>query len=153
MARVRVEFIGFDENSAVLKAAPKQAERALKQGLWRAGQFIRRIIVDGIRSPPKTGRLYKRRSVTHQASAEGEWPAADTGNLMRGVQSKNVPNAIAVDIDSTSAYGPALEFKAPSEGGRPFMSRGYDEGEQGALEIIEDTVAAILPTDGKATRR
>lgn len=36
-----------------------------------------------IQNPPKTGRTYMHGKVVHQASAPGEAPASDTGNLAR----------------------------------------------------------------------
>lgn len=44
------------------------------------------ILRDGIRNPPKTGRIYKRRRGMHQASVnirEAEFPANDSGALYR----------------------------------------------------------------------
>lgn len=38
-----------------------------------------------MRDSPATGRIYKRGKTTHQASAPGEPPAPDTGDLLRHV--------------------------------------------------------------------
>jgi hypothetical protein len=41
---------------------------------------------------PKSGRTYKRGSKSHQASAPGEAPAIDTGNLVNSIEVKHPKN-------------------------------------------------------------
>lgn len=45
---------------------------------------VEAVLAEGTRlinNPPKTGKIYTRRGVKHQASAPGEAPAGDTGRL------------------------------------------------------------------------
>lgn len=142
--------VSLDDAALVreLQRAPERSKKLFRIALWKAAQLIRRFIVDGIRKPPKTGRWYKRgKSVKHRASAKGEWPAADTGNLMRGIQQNRAQEGAdeAVDIVSTAAQSAALEYKPPERGGRPFMSRGFDAKVEEATEVVKHELQNIFP--------
>lgn len=59
---------------------------------------------------PKSGRLYRRGSRTHQASAPGQAPAVDLGQLINSIQVENV-------TDLTSTIGTSVEYAMPLEFG------------------------------------
>lgn len=150
---VRCEIVDHDGLIPELERTPGEARRLLRLGLWGAAQIIRRAIVDGIRKGPKSGRIYKRgKGIVHRASAEGEYPAADTGKLMKSVQQVRV-NDHTVDVESDAAYAMPLEYKPPERGGRPFISRGFAEKVEEATAFIAATLQGIFPGDRKATRR
>lgn len=49
----------------------------------------------GMRSP-KSGRIYRRRGRLHRASAPGEYPAVDTGNLIASMKSHQRKNEVGI---------------------------------------------------------
>lgn len=59
---------------------------------------------------PKSGRLYRRGTGSHQASAPGQAPAVDMGGLINSIQVKTV-------TDLTSTVGTNLGYAAPLEFG------------------------------------
>ena len=70
----------------------------------------------------KTGRVYKRGNVLHQASAPGEAPAVDTGNLLNSGFVKRMGVA-DFGIGFSAKYGPILEeYK-----NRPFVGPSVEE--------------------------
>ncbi len=73
-----------------------------------------------IESGPKTGRLYKRGKKVHQASAPGEAPASDIGNLAASEYAKRIRQAFW-HVGFTAEYGLALEFGTPRILPRPFL--------------------------------
>lgn len=126
---------------------------------------------EGIANGPKTGRVYTTRFFTrgrgasrtvhaygsrppHQASARGQYPASDTGNLMRTIWS-DVYDELAVanlapgdvqlsinlsdlasaegqirgEVGCDAEYAVPLEYKDPGDGGRPFLRRAAAESE------------------------
>jgi hypothetical protein len=101
--------------------------RAMK-GVRGATLEAQRILqVDVLSSdPPRTGRLYRRgKDLFHQASAPGESPAPDTGQLRAG-------SSVAFLRDKTVAKGQVivngekaanLELGTEKIAARPFMSR------------------------------
>lgn len=78
-------------------------------------------------SKPGTGRIYRRRSVEHRASAKGQPPAPDTGHLRRSIQtsvSGSPPNIVGI-VATNVEYAPTLEFGdnrvAPRPAWRPVL--------------------------------
>ena len=60
----------------------------------------------GVYSPPKTGRLYKRKNGVHQASRAGEYPANETGRLAKSFRSRIAK--MEAEGGSTVFYGKFL---------------------------------------------
>lgn len=65
-----------------------------------------------------TGRIYRRGSVTHQASAPGEAPASDTGVLLNSIYHERTSPLTAI-AGSRLAYAAHLEFGTRNIGRRP----------------------------------
>lgn len=75
---------------------------------------------------PKSGRIYRRRTVVHQASAPGEAPAIDTGALARSVTHEigETADGFTLDIGPSVQSGRSetaahLEFGTSKMGARP----------------------------------
>lgn len=89
-------------------------------------ELLRGEIIDIIQSEPKlmknditvamnkphTGRLYQRRSITHQASAPGEAPAIDTGALVNSIEVRQ-SSPLASSVQSNQPQALALELGRP----------------------------------------
>jgi hypothetical protein len=65
-----------------------------------------------IQGGPKTGRQYRRKGgIIHQASAPGESPATDTGNLASDIfTTSGIGPTIRSEVNVGAEYGAALEF-------------------------------------------
>lgn len=90
--------MAVDWNDEAFKAA---VHRGAAAGLARWINLVDAKSVDLILNTKKTGRVYRRRGVEHQASAAGEPPASDTGRLV---------NSRRVEVDTENlrarlAYG------------------------------------------------
>ena len=120
------------KDNAAVKAAAQVLEAAIKRQL----------------SHPGSGRLYKHRSVTHQASAPGEPPAVDTGTLRRTIGQEVVEGVRRVG--SGQAYAAAQEFGHVYEHGvlepRPFMRPALAE----AKEEMNGAAVTALRVRGNA---
>ncbi len=73
-----------------------------------------------IQSGPKTGRLYKRGNVVHQASAPGEPPATDTGNLVNSGYARRQRRCLWW-VGFSAEYAAALECGTPRMLPRPYL--------------------------------
>ncbi len=129
-------------NGAAVLAAVRQG---VVTGLVRGTEAVRDDAVSRINNPPKTGRIYHRRGVAHQASAPGESPAADLGNLARNVQTSVDPAALTGNVNFGSKYAAGLEFGTPKIAPRPFA--------RPALAAKRDEIRGDLADEiGKALR-
>ncbi|MBI1188315.1 MAG: hypothetical protein GC206_13455 [Alphaproteobacteria bacterium] len=99
----------------------------------------------------------------HQASAPGEYPAADTGNLARSIYAaermevedsidEHAPETskglgegnISAWIEAEAEYAAPLEYKEPERGGRPFLRRALSETAEAIYEAIVRVLAGRL---------
>ena len=87
---------------------------------------VHETAVNGLQSGG-SGRVYEKTDPrrTHQASARGEYPATDTGNLVSRtfVEFGSDYGAVYTNV----WYGRALELRPPERGGRPWLTRAWGE--------------------------
>lgn len=166
--------ITLDGDEALIKrliGAGQRARTLAKEALEDSVDHVKNRAVEGIANGPKTGRVYTTYFFTrgtgaertihpigerppHQASAPHEYPAADTGNLMRSIWAEvedsmaglsldnlatqlsfnfadvaNAEEVIKGMVGSDAAYSVHLEYKDRTEGGRPFLRRAAAESE------------------------
>lgn len=96
-------------------ALTQRVEDAAFRGAVKGANRVRNEVLRLILRTPKTGRIYYRRGKAHQASAPGEAPASDTGNLVRGFVVTSDRKAMRAVLTSKTFYGPILEL---GRGGR-----------------------------------
>jgi phage gpG-like protein len=93
-----------------------------------AGKAVRETILDiegrtkAMMTGPKSGAYYERpNGRTHQASAPGEAPAVDTGNLINSIQTQMTGAMVGV-VYTNAEYAPVLEFGGARMAARPFFT-------------------------------
>ena len=100
----------------------KDLETPFREVIAGGAQLIRGQAIRSIQTGPKSGRIYEKYNPrrTHQASAPGQAPASDTGNLVSQiiVRPKN-PDEVAVE--SNALYSSFLEFGTSKMLARPFL--------------------------------
>ena len=102
-----------------LKRREKVAKKDIQGLIATATMDVRKTVVEGIQGPPKTGRTYTRRTVTHKASAAGEYPATDTGNLVSKISM--IVQPFLGKVTSSAEYSKHLEYGTTYMQARPFM--------------------------------
>ena len=77
----------------------------------------------------KSGKTYRRGGVVHQASAEGEAPATDTGFLVSNIthQFAKIGKTMASKVLSKANYSEFLEFGTRNMGARPFLQPALEK--------------------------
>lgn len=167
---MRITLDGDEALIARLLQMGDRGHKLFKEATEDCTDHVRNRAVEGIANGPKSGRIYthhfftrgtgpdrvlmrgRQRARPHQASARGEYPAADTGNLMRTIwaEVEDSLQQLALDTAGTAlnwsawgeaegqikgmvgcdaAYGVHLEYKDPTDGGRPFMRKALAESE------------------------
>ena len=110
-----------------LGSSLKKTQRAVTMSTL----VVRDTAVISIARGKKTGKLYKRGAVVHQASGPNEAPATDTGYLVNQISTdvKTVGKTVIGQIISAAPYSRHLEFgtqamlnpKDGDGGPRPFL--------------------------------
>lgn len=95
--------------------------QAAMLGVVRGTEAVHQEAVRLIQAGPKSGRAYRRRGVLHQASAPGEPPASDTGNLAQMSGTRYEPNQLTGVVSFNARYAAALEFGSIRVEPRPFL--------------------------------
>jgi HK97 gp10 family phage protein len=110
---------------------------AIMRGVIAGAELVRSEAVESIIRGKKSGRTYRRRGVTHVASAPGEPPAADTGTLHNSI--KVTPNFTRLQavVNAGASYAKALEYGTPRMDPRPFMRPALNNN----LTAIEIAIA------------
>lgn len=105
-------------NTAALEA---RANRAAMRGIVRATEMLREEIITLILDTPKTGRIYTRRGVAHQASAPGEPPAVDRGEHLNSIRTEYDTSRLAGRVVISAAHALPLEYGTQKMAPRPVM--------------------------------
>lgn len=78
---------------------------------------------ESIQRGSRSGILYTRRSITHRASAAGEFPKSDTGSLVANITSEFSFNGLESTVGSRIAapHGFYLEYGTSKMAPRPWL--------------------------------
>lgn len=99
-------------------------ENVMQEALEMSGKKVQREAKILINTSTPTGRMYGK----HRASAAGQPPATDTGNLVRNINVKKERNLVKVGIlDQKAIYGAYLEFGTSKMGARPWLKPATDK--------------------------
>jgi hypothetical protein len=123
-------------------------ERAASQGVALGAESVLSTAIDHIMNDPKTGRIYRRRGVEHQASAPGEAPASDTGTLVRRSTTEHDAGALVSTVFFRTAYAAALEYGTAKIAPRPYARVSLEEKREEIEQNIKDRVSAVLQRAG-----
>lgn len=142
MLSIRVSVQGLDALRIKTKHADALVEKGLEQGLMLAATILHRQAIDNIRKGSKTGKKYPRGvGKFHQASAKGESPATDTGNLVKNIII-DTSNKKAIEVGSTSnaPYGARLELNMDREWLMPAFEQQRDKMVSRVEKAINDAI-------------
>ena len=108
-------------------------------------QTIRTEAINLIQKGAKSGRVYKRYnpSRTHTASAPGQAPASDTGNLVRNIKVVQV-NQDVTQVTSEARYSKELEYGTSKMRARPFMFPAYKMSQDKILKATFLRVVKVI---------
>lgn len=122
----------------------QRVRQATMRGIARWITRVDKRSVELILQTSKSGRVYKRRSVTHRASAGGEPPASDTGTL---VNSRNVSlddNTLSARLTYATKYARALQLGTEKMEPRPWLDRAVADTREAGLGDVREELAAVL---------
>jgi hypothetical protein len=142
--------VDFNATLAALRGLGKKIEQAVADGTTAGANIARNHATKQMRTV-HGGKTYRSRGSKrkHKASAPGEHPAVDLGDLVRSlgvVAAIPAPTATAYFIqnDSIAPHGKWLEYGTKNLAPRPFMERSVIEKQAEIVAIIRKAVSRAL---------
>ena len=131
----RVKDMGPKSKEALFKTVAELA--------YRISSTAKKLIQGG----KKSGNVYKRGDKTHTASAPGEAPASDTGNLASNILVQYDKTKVTASVIANTPYASALEYgsrgdpsrRIPPLPPRPFLRPAFllRTGQQAATNVFK----------------
>lgn len=114
----------------------------VKNSVFDGASAIETTAKNMINKGPRTGKIYTRKKVKHQASAFGEPPKTDTGNLVANIQRKRKDKGFTYEVGTflNPEYGIYLEFGTTKMEKRPWLLPSYLMHED---EILNNTILGV----------
>lgn len=140
----RLKVQGLERVERVMNQFGDKAEEVMDVELRKTAQDTRNKAVQSIQRGPKSGRTYQRGAVTHQASAPGQPPATDTGNLVSSITFDRVTGLRpAYEVGTDEAYGAALEFGTTRLAERPWLRPAVSDAVDGLAKRVAKRIEGI----------
>jgi len=128
-------------------------ERAAARALAVTGQVLVGRYQEKISTGQRSGRVYRRgKSGRHQASAPGELPKSDSGELVSHFAAKPVTieaGGLGIEVINDAPHAVHVEYKDEGAGGRPFMRRIPLESEDLLATVYSNELAANLRREAR----
>lgn len=125
-------------------AVLERVRKAAMRGVIRGTEGVLEEATSLILETPKTGRAYRRRGVTHQASAPGEPFASDTGATVQSGRTEYDQATLSGTARWSTAQAEALEYgtqkMAPRSFARPALANRTDEIESDIVDEIRNAL-------------
>lgn len=141
--------ITFAEVGRKLEKLGTKSQQRMMDLLVVSANNIRNDMITGMETTPKTGRRYrKRKGVYHTASSPGNFPAVDSGDLVKSIIMDARFDEVEVgSIITYPAYPKFLEFGTSRMKKRPWVKPVYDTQkpkiEKAVNRLMDEILAEI----------
>lgn len=151
--QVEVKVEGLDRIDRATQRVRDLVAKEITTALYLSAKKVEREAKESILAGNKTGRVYKRRTVTHRASAPGEAPASDTGRLVNSIHGEldtaKPGEAFVVAGRGAVKYAAMLEFGTVKIAPRPFLHPALEKSRRWIAERIQNAVVKAARAAGK----
>lgn len=120
---ISMKLQGMAKVFSEIQKRRNKMEAQLSTAVKLSAQDVRNECVKSIQGGSRTGKVYVKRGVQHQASAPGEAPKTDTGRLVSslGFRMTGKLTALAGSDGIVAEYAKSLEFGTRNMAARPFL--------------------------------
>ena len=120
-----------------LNRLQKDMEVPFQEIVKGGGQLIRGEAIKSIQSGGKSGVMYQKYNPRreHRASAPGQAPASDTGNLVSKIIVKQKTKNV-VNVESNADYSAFLEYGTSKMEARPFMLPAFEKSKKPIINAV-----------------
>ena len=140
------ELNKFERKVASLKG---NSTVIVANALNRGAILVHSEAITTVQKGGRSGEVYKRKKIEHQASAAGEAPKSDTGNLAKNIvlnAAKKKGAQLIATVESRASYSRALEYGTRKMEPRPFMQPSYEKHKARIIEMV--TIALRIALKG-----
>ena len=134
---IKVKVSNLKKVLSQLDKLGKDMEVPFQEVVKGGGQLIRTEAIKSIQTGAKSGVIYQmynpRRE--HRASAPGQSPASDTGNLVNKIIVKQ-KNRNTVQVQSNANYSAYLEYGTSKMEARPFMLPAFEKSKKPIMNAV-----------------
>jgi HK97 gp10 family phage protein len=122
MTSIKLSVVGLDELTATLAQYGQRAEKEISNVVRITAFDVEADAIKSIQRGTKSGRTYEKFKPrrTHRASAPGEAPAGDTGDLARRITAEK-ERELQWSVGTDLPYGRFLEFGTMKIAERPWL--------------------------------
>lgn len=119
----------------------KDMEQPFQEIVKGGGQLIRTEAIKSIQTGAKSGVMYQKYNPRreHRASAPGQSPASDTGNLVNKIIVKQKSSDV-VHVESNANYSAFLEYGTSKMQPRPFMLPAFEKSKKPIINAVLNRV-------------
>lgn len=121
-----------------------RVRRGAMQGVTDWIGLVEERAVQLIMNPPKSGIVYRKRGVSHQASAPGEAPASETGRLVNSRRISLNEAQLRASLNFSTQYAIMLERGTRKMEPRPYAARSLSETFSAGIQCVERRIAENL---------
>ena len=143
MIEMKLDLSKFTKS---LDSLSKGSQQEAKKAIAKVSYKIEGDCKDNISSGSRSGRIYKRgKTRTHQASAAGEFPKTDYGDLVKNIKAEFNFSGFESTVGSrlSAPHGFWLEFGTPKMKPRPWLSRTINENKKFIKKTFDDALSNI----------
>ena len=129
--QINIKVTNLKKAMAQLKTLQKDLEPDFQEVVKGGAQLIREEAIKSIQTGAKSGIVYEKYNPrrTHRASAPGEAPASDTGNLVSKIIVKQ-KSKDRVFVESNANYSAFLEYGTSKMLPRPFLFPAFEKSKK-----------------------
>ena len=138
---IQIKVTNLKKVLSQLNRLGKDMEQPFQEVVKGGGQLIRGEAIKSIQSGAKSGVLYQKYNPRreHRASAPGQAPASDTGNLVSKIIVKQKSSDVT-NVESNANYSAFLEYGTSKMEARPFMFPAFEKSKKPIINAVLNRV-------------
>ena len=142
---IKINIKNLDKVLSQLSRLNKELEKPFQEVVKGGGQLIRAEAVKSIQSGAKSGIVYEKYNPRrqHRASAPGQAPASDTGNLVSKIRVKQ-KNPNTTQVESGADYSAFLEYGTSKMQPRPFLFPAFEKSRAKITQAVFNRVVTAI---------
>ena len=139
--KVEINVKNVEKVMGQLRKLNRQLEPDFQEVVKGGGQLIRGEAIKSIQTGSKSGIVYQKYNPRreHRASAPGESPASDTGNLVSKIKVKQKTKN-RVWVESNADYSAYLEYGTSKMQPRPYMLPAFEKSREPITKAVFNRV-------------